>query len=61
MRKFATLAISSASCVTGQETNEFRAVFDAVPRALKTSGDLLSGYGMKGSYALVNTNNAAGS
>ena len=46
--KRTALAASALALADGLPVSEYKASFDAVPRAMKDEGALLSGYGLKG-------------
>ena len=58
MVKFFAALLLAASTAAKQPISLYKASFDAVPRAMQDTGDLIAGYGMNGSYEVVNRNNA---
>ena len=56
MKNFLTSSLALVTLASAQkkanDSMEWTSTFDAVPRAQKDTGDLLAGYGLKGSYQL---------
>ena len=51
--KRTAVAASALALANGNLVTEYQASFDAVPRAMRDDGALLSGYGMKGTYQMM--------
>ena len=60
MKAFFASTMAFALAQGQTDVTEWQDEFVAVPRAMQDSGDLMAGYGMRGTYELIQKGNAAG-